>query len=70
MENNSRDAQIDENGELQTTTENTRKQQIRYEYAYDALGNWTERVVWSRYEPNPDFQRSNVERREISYYEV
>jgi hypothetical protein len=42
----------------------------RFEYRYDAQGNWTERVVSYRLEPNPDFQRSNVERREITYYRV
>jgi hypothetical protein len=41
---------------------------MRLEYKYDAQGNWTECVVWSRLEPNPDFQRSNVERRQFTYY--
>jgi YD repeat-containing protein len=69
IEHNSRDAFINENEELQTTNENTRKQRIRFEYKYDALENWTECIVSSLHEPNSDFQRSNVERREISYYD-
>jgi hypothetical protein len=69
-EDYNREAGIDENGELRAAAENTRKYQMRFEYRYDAQGNWTERIVWNRHEPNPDFQRSNVERREISYYEV
>src|SRR5439155_14081472 len=42
--------------------------QVRYKYQYDTHGNWTERVVSVRLEQNPDFQRSNIERRKISYY--
>ena len=42
--------------------------ELRSEYQYDAQRNWTERAVWSRLAPNPDFQRSNVTRREITYY--
>jgi len=55
--------------ELRTASEDSCKQQIRFDYKYDARGNWTERVVWIRYGSNPEFQRSNIERREISYYE-
>ena len=40
------------------------EQDVRIEYRYDAQGNWTERVVWCRWESNPNFERSNVERRE------
>jgi len=69
-EDSNREAGIDENVELRTATENTRKYQIRFEYKYDAQGNWRERIIWNRHEPNPDFQRSNVERREISYYGI
>ena len=45
-----------------------RTEHVRREYKYDAHGNWTERAVWSRLQQNPDFQRSNIERREFSYY--
>jgi YD repeat-containing protein len=64
----SREMQMDEEGNLRPTKENTNRQSVRFEYRYDAQGNWTERVVWSRWEANPNFERSNVERREITYY--
>jgi hypothetical protein len=41
---------------------------VRFEYQYDAYGNWTERVVWARMEPDSDERRSNIERRAITYY--
>jgi hypothetical protein len=59
---------VDENGGLQTNSEESHKHHLRFEHVLDAQGNWTERVVWSRLEPNPNFERSNVERREISYH--
>jgi hypothetical protein len=43
-------------------------QHVRFEYRYDAHGNWTERIVWQRMEPNTDERPSNVERRTIAYY--
>jgi YD repeat-containing protein len=58
----------DESGNLQTANPKSFRHEVRYEYKYDSHGNWTERVVSVRYETNPDFQRSNVERREIIYY--
>lgn len=42
----------------------------RYEYSYDARGNWTERIVSMRHMDAADFRPSNIERREIDYYEV
>jgi hypothetical protein len=68
-EDSSHEMQVDEEGNLQTTKEQSHAQDVRFEYTYDARGNWTERVVWGRLHPNPNFQRSNVERREITYYE-
>jgi hypothetical protein len=58
----------DEQGELHVTKETSHTQHTRLEYQYDEQGNWTERVVWSRLEPNPNFERRNVERREIIYH--
>jgi len=58
----------DESGNLQSANPKSFRHEVRFEYKYDSHGNWTERVVWVRYETNPDFQRSNVERREIVYY--
>ena len=59
---------VDRDGNLRTNSENSNTRVSRFEYTYDAQGNWTERVVGSRLEPNPNFQRSNVERRQLSYY--
>ena len=44
-------------------------QHARFEYQYDAHGNWAERVIWQRMEPNADERPSNIERRTFSYYE-
>ena len=68
MERKEREVGVDEHGELHTTSERSHTQHTRFEYQYDAEGNWTERVVWGRMEPNPNFQRSNLKRRGISYY--
>ena len=64
----SRGVQIDEEGNLHPTKETSSTQNVRFEYKYDSRGNWTEQVVWSQLEPNPNFERSNVTRREITYY--
>jgi hypothetical protein len=40
----------------------------RFEYQYDAKGNWTERIVSAANDPDGDFRRSNVEWREITYW--
>jgi hypothetical protein len=58
----------DESENLQSANPKSFRHEVRYEYKYDSHGNWTERVVSVRYETNSDFQRSNVERREIIYY--
>jgi hypothetical protein len=62
------DWQIDDTGNSRPTKEISHTQNSRFEYAYDAEGNWTEKVLWSRLEPNPNFQLSNMERREITYF--
>lgn len=67
-EDSSRDMEFDAAGQPRPAKESSHTQNTRYEYKYDAEGNWTERVVWGRLEPNPNFERSNVERREITYY--
>jgi hypothetical protein len=67
-EHTSREVQVDEEGNLHTTKENSDTQNVRFEYRYDAQGNWTERVACSRLQPNPSFERSNIVRREITYY--
>jgi hypothetical protein len=50
------------------TADRVIQQHTRFEYRYDTQGNWTERIVSGRAEQNPDFQRSNIERRTITYY--
>ena len=44
-------------------------QHVRFEYKYDAYGNWIERIVWQRMEPNTDEQPSNIERRTLTYHD-
>lgn len=68
IENTSREVEIDDEGKVHPIRENSSQQHVRLDYQYDPDGNWIERVVWSRLAPNPDFQRSNIERREIEYY--
>lgn len=67
-EQDSQEKSIDEHGEPRTVAHNFHTQLYRLQYQYDAHGNWTECVTWLRLEPNPDFQRSHVERREITYH--
>ena len=62
------DLQADESGNLQRVSPKSFRREGRLEYKYDSHGNWTERVVSARYEVNPEFQRSNIERRTIMYY--
>jgi YD repeat-containing protein len=68
-ENTSREASINNDGDPIYTASKVRRQQNRFEYTYDTHGNWTERIVSYRLETNPDLQRSNIERRVITYYE-
>jgi hypothetical protein len=60
---------IDDDGTVRTTEDDPRVQYNRYDYQYDSGGNWTERVVSYRIGQQPEFQRSNIERRTITYYE-
>ena len=69
-EHEAHEVEIDEQGSPHSASEQSSRQHFRFEYRYDTFGNWTERVVWGRLEPNPDFQRSNIERREFTYHAV
>ncbi len=69
-ESDTRTIGIDDEGRMRATSEDARKEQTRFDYSYDAHGNWTERVVWVRDALHSDFRRSNVERRMLSYHEV
>lgn len=64
----SREMQIDAEGHFQTVNERSDQQDARLDYRYDTRGNWIERLVWIRHAPEPDFHRSNIERRQIAYY--
>jgi hypothetical protein len=67
-ENRSREANLGEDGTLHYSADQLVIHHTRFEYRYDAQGNWTERIASTRLEPNPDFQRSNIECRVITYY--
>jgi len=64
-----RGVDVDDDGVVRTTEEEPREHHARYDYQYDAHGNWTERVGSYRIGSQPEFQRSNIERRTITYYE-
>ncbi len=67
-ENSVGDLKADESGNLELVNPKSFRREGRYEYKYDPHGNWTERIVLARYETNSDFQRANIERKEIDYY--
>lgn len=55
-------------GVVKIEDEQARVQHARFDYQYDAYGNWTERVAWQRIGPDSDYRRSNIECRTITYY--
>jgi YD repeat-containing protein len=63
----SRNMRMDD-GAVKVEEKPSHVQRVRFEYQYDEYGNWTERVVWQRTEPNAEERRSNIERRTIRYY--
>ena len=67
-EGTSQDLEPDASGNLQSKNPKSRRFELRYDYRYDSVGNWIERVVSMRLESNPDFQPSNIVRREILYF--
>jgi len=67
-EERGREASLALDGGVQHTADHVSLQHNRLEYRYDTHGNWTERMVSYRVEPNSDFQRSNIERRTITYH--
>lgn len=68
VEHRSREASFDEIGNVHYSSDRVNIQHNRLEYRYDDHGNWTERIVSFRSESEPDFQRSNIKRRTITYY--
>jgi hypothetical protein len=67
-EHTSREADIDEHGVVNYSPDRVSIQHNRFDYAYDGHGNWIERIVSIRPEPDSAFQRSNIERRAIIYH--
>lgn len=67
-EETGRDLGMDQQGHPRPSNETSHGQHTRFVYKYDAQGNWTEREAWLILEPSPDFQRSYIERRQITYY--
>ena len=67
-EHKNREARINENGAVDYTADRVTVQHNRFEYLYDAQGNRTEKTASYQVEPNPDFQRYDIERRAITYH--
>jgi hypothetical protein len=66
----SREVTTDEHGVVRSSKEEPAVQQHnQYSYQDDSRGNWTERVVSYRHGSQTAFQRSQIERRTITYYE-
>jgi hypothetical protein len=70
VEHRSREGSFDEIGNVHYSPDRVNVQYNRLEYRYDAHGNWTERIVSFQSESEPDFQRSNIERRAITYHDT
>jgi hypothetical protein len=70
VEHRSREGSFDEIGNVHYSSDRVNVQHNRLEYRYDAHGNWTERIVSFRPESEPDFRRSNIERRAITYHDT
>jgi hypothetical protein len=70
VEHRSREAGFDEVGKARYSADRITIQHNRFSYRYDTHGNWTERVVSYQIEPETDFQRSNIERRTMTYRDL
>jgi hypothetical protein len=69
-EHRSREASLDETGNVRYSSDRINVQHNQLECLYDAHANWIERIVSFRSESEPIFQRSNIERRTITYYPI
>jgi hypothetical protein len=63
----SREVRMDD-GVVKTEDRPPLLQHVKFGYRYDAHGNWTERIVSQRLEPNANERPSTIERRTIIYY--
>ena len=70
VEHRSREAEFDEAGTAHYSPDRVTVQHNRLEYRYDSHGNWIERVMSYRHETDPDYLRSNIERRVITYHDL
>ena len=68
-EHHDREIGVDDGGAVVVSNEHSHAEQLRLDYQFDARGNWTERTVWHGIVPQPLLQRSNRERRTITYHE-
>lgn len=68
-EGTDREGDVDSEGNLVTSNERSEESWSRYEYRYDERGNWVEKVVSQRVAPDPEFHRSSLERRTITYFD-
>jgi hypothetical protein len=67
-ETRTREATVDGDAAIHYKPDTISTQRNRFEYSYDTHGNWTEQIVSYQNDPNADFQRSNIERRVITYF--
>jgi hypothetical protein len=67
-ESRSREAAVDGGAAIRYKPDTISTQYNRFEYRYDTHGNWIEQIVSIQFDPNAHFQRSNMERRTITYY--
>jgi hypothetical protein len=63
-----REMQVDETGNEHFANESSETSRAHYDYQYDAHGNWIERIASFVAQNSSALQRSNIERRQISYY--
>lgn len=68
VEHRNREASLDESGTVLYSSDCVTVQHNQLKYRHDAHGNWTERIVSFRPESESGFQRSNIERRAITYH--
>jgi YD repeat-containing protein len=66
-----REMQLNAHGGPTSGGDTTRLQDIQFSYEYDASGNWTKRIVRSRFARDAEFEpaNSNMELRTIEYYD-
>jgi len=71
-ESEHREFGMDEHGALSPVprSEKSTRSEARFEYGYDARGNWLSKTVHSRSAPDAEFAPSTVEQRAILYFDT